>query len=640
MTSASATAAAPAARAARAAVASNVGALGLVLAIGVLAAAHGGYFPTSWGWSALVLYWAAAMALLVRRGISLSRGEIGLAAAATGLVGWIALSIAWSAARVDSVQELERALVYLAGVLALLLVVHERSVSSLLGALVAAVTLIAAYALATRLLPDRVGTFDSIAVYRLSEPVGYWNALGVLVAMASLLSVGFTARARHVVGRAAAAAAVPLLLLTLYFTFGRGAWIAFGFGLAVVVALDSRRMQLLVTLLALAPSSALVVWLGSRSTALTTLRSSLASATDDGHRLALVLVGAVVLSALLVASVAVLESRIAPGRRWRYAFAIGLATVALSGLAAVFAAYGGPPTLARKAYDSFTSPPISGPELGGRLFSLSSNGRIDMWSVAWKDFEQHPLLGSGAGSFEQYWRLHRPTAMEVRDAHSLYMETLAELGVVGLVLLLLTLGVPLLAIRHRRAHRFVPFALGAYAAFLLHAGADWDWEMPAITLAALACGAAVLIAVRGAAGPTVTIPPPLRYACFGLVLILGVFSLETFVGNRDASASASAVARQSWSKAARDARGAERWLPWSSEPWQLLGDARFGAGDFAGAARAYRKAIAVDPRNWELWFDLGYSTDGKESDAAFARAAALDPRNPEIPRSQAGSRAP
>jgi hypothetical protein len=552
---------------------------------------------------------------------------------ANAFVAWLGLSIVWSGARVESVAELERALVYLAGLLALLLVVRPRSVSSLLAGLVAAAGLICAYALATRLLPDRVGTFDSISQYRLSEPIGYWNALGVFAAMAALLALGFAARAHQPAGRAAAAGSLPVLTLTLYFTFGRGAWIAFGLGLGLAILLDTRRLQLLVSLFVLAPASVIVVWLASRSDALTTVKAPLAQAAHDGHRLALVLAGAVAASALLGLVLAVWESRLAPGRRLRTAFAVVLVAGAVVVCAGVSAAYGNPPTLARKAYDSFTSPPVSGSRLSARVFSLSSNGRIDLWSVAWRDFKGHPLLGAGAGSFEQYWRVHRPTQQEVRDAHSLYMETLAELGVVGLVLLLLLLGMPLLAVRHRRA-RLVPFALGAYVAFLLHAGADWDWEVPAVTLAGLCCGAAALIAIREKSGLVKVFPAAVRYGTLAILLVLAAFSLQTLIGNRDASASASAASKHDWRQAAADARSARTWLPWSSEPWRLLGDAQFGQGDFALAAQSYRRAIELDPRNWVLWFDLGYSTDGEVSDAAFAHARALDPLNPEIPRAR------
>src|SRR5262249_62013235 len=95
---------------------------------------------------------------------------------------------------------------------------------------------------------------------------------------------------------------------------------------------------------------------------------------------------------------------------------------------------------------------------------------------------------------------------------------------------------------------------------------------------------------------------------------------------------------RAWRRAASAAGGARAWLPWSSEPWRLLGDARFGGGDFPRAAAAYRKAIALDAGNWLLWYDLGWVTNGRASDAAFAHARALDPLNPDIPRESSHAR--
>jgi hypothetical protein len=43
----------------------------------------------------------------------------------------------------------------------------------------------------------------------------------------------------------------------------------------------------------------------------------------------------------------------------------------------------------------------------------------------------------------------------------------------------------------RRGAPYVPAAAAAYAAFLVHAGLDWDWEMPAVVVSAL-CAAAVV----------------------------------------------------------------------------------------------------------------------------------------------------
>jgi len=110
------------------------------------------------------------------------------------------------------------------------------------------------------------------------------------------------------------------------------------------------------------------------------------------------------------------------------------------------------------------------------------------WHVAWQEAAAAPVAGRGAGTFELAWLEEQPIPASVRDAHSLYLETLAELGVVGLGLLVLALAPPLLvAFRGASAA-----AAGGYVAFLFHAGVDWDWEMPAVTVAGLLCGAAVL----------------------------------------------------------------------------------------------------------------------------------------------------
>src|SRR5439155_13230276 len=124
----------------------------------------------------------------------------------------------------------------------------------------------------------------------------------------------------------------------------------------------------------------------------------------------------------------------------------------------------------------------TGANLNNRLFSLAGNGRPDYWKAAWHDWRARPLLGSGAGTYEQYWLQHRSIQSKVRDAHSLYMETLAELGLPGLALLVSMFAVPLVAAFRVRRSRLTAGAVGAYIAFLVHAAADWDWEMTVITL--------------------------------------------------------------------------------------------------------------------------------------------------------------
>lgn len=111
------------------------------------------------------------------------------------------------------------------------------------------------------------------------------------------------------------------------------------------------------------------------------------------------------------------------------------------------------------------------------------------WHVAWHEASESPVVGRGAGSFELAWLEQQPVPISVRDAHSLYLETLAELGLVGLALLALALAPPLVA-AFRGATSAA--AAGGYVAFLLHAGIDWDWEFPAVTVPGLLCGAALL----------------------------------------------------------------------------------------------------------------------------------------------------
>jgi O-antigen ligase len=118
--------------------------------------------------------------------------------------------------------------------------------------------------------------------------------------------------------------------------------------------------------------------------------------------------------------------------------------------------------------------------------------RSAYWRVALHDAREHPTLGSGAGTFDDYWFAHRPDPTNAQDAHSLYLETLAELGPIAAILLVFALVPPLLAAGRARQDAAVATAAAAYVALLVHAGLDWDWEMPATMLAGLACAAALL----------------------------------------------------------------------------------------------------------------------------------------------------
>jgi hypothetical protein len=157
--------------------------------------------------------------------------------------------------------------------------------------------------------------------------------------------------------------------------------------------------------------------------------------------------------------------------------------------------------------------------------SGSTEPRRSLWRVAWHQFEGHAVLGSGAGTFALAWVRSGLIAARggALDAHSLYLETLAELGLVGLVLVLALLVLPLAHARH------APVAAGAYVVFLVHAGLDWDWEMPAVVLAGLCCGVSALASGTGQPHPV-----GLRSRTVIVVLALGLGALS-IAGARSSS---------------------------------------------------------------------------------------------------------
>ncbi len=236
-------------------------------------------------------------------------------------------------------------------------------------------------------------------------------------------------------GPAAAAAALVVLAPTLYLTFSRGAWISLIAGSAVAVAVDRRRLQLLSSLLVAGYAPALAVLFTSRSD-LVSLGNG-ATTAHDGKRLALLIVLLAFVSAVSTLALAALEDHVELREPWRRIAVAGLLTAVLAIGVAGTARFGDPATVVQKVWRAFNAPPptVHG-SLNNRLFNLSSSGRTVQYRVAFHEFAQHRLFGSGAGTYERYWTKARPIGTwKIRDAHSLYVETLGELGLVGLSLL-------------------------------------------------------------------------------------------------------------------------------------------------------------------------------------------------------------
>ena len=349
----------------------------------------------------------------------------------------------------------------------------------------------------------------------------------------------------------------------MFFTFSRGAWVAGAVGLAVVVALDPRRLQLLTTVLVLAPWSAAAVWLCARADALTTVGSSLDDATSEGRTLLALLAVLTALSGLSGLGLALVSNRVSVGDGPRRAFAVLILSVALAALAVAWVEVGSPVAAASDAWDRFTEPyRATGDNLTDRLFELSSGGRVDLWQRSADDFAAHPLHGTGAGTFAYSWAAKREIPSIARDGHSLYMETLGELGVVGLVLVVCALLVPLVAaLRDRRSSVF-PGAIAAFAAYAVHAGVDWDWELTGVTLVALLSGVALVAAARG---DETALDRRASLVVVPVAVVLAAAAIVTALGNIPLGRARDALDREQYVVAQNEAERARTWAPWSSE---------------------------------------------------------------------------
>lgn len=599
---------------------------GVLLALLV---SQGGFFATSWGWSTLSLLLAAAVLLVVRDSVALGRLELYFVALLAGLTAWTAGSAGWSGTTGTSLLEAQRTLLFATVAFAVALAARTLDVSRYLLVVLGVVTTVAAYALYTRCWPARFTLISGLAGYRLARPIGYWNGLGIVVAAGACLAVGLAAGSGPRWVRSFAAAACVPLVLTLYFTFSRAAWIGLAFGIAVTLVAARARLHFVGWMLATALAPGLGVAGATRLHALSTLHASASAAAHDGIRLAML---TALFSGLAVAvSFAgyACERRVHLSSRTRRAVGSVLAgVVAAAAVAGVVAVGRSPAAIVSTAYHDFVAPrPTVRGNLDQRLFSFSGNGRIELWRTAWHDYRTHPWLGSGAGTFERAWDGSPNADFEVQDAHGLYIETLAELGPLGLVVLTAALFGPLVLTLRRRARPAVAGAAGAYAAYLIHAGVDWDWELAGVTAVAIALATLLLVERRR---QSIAFPGSARIAAVAGAVVLSIVSAGAYAGNSAVAAARSDLGRSRFAKAMDDASRARRLMPWSPQPLVLLAEADLGESAFADARAELQEALKLDDADWQTWLDLALASRGVARERALAQATRLFPTSPEI----------
>lgn len=424
------------------------------------------------------------------------------------LAAWTAISARWSTAPDTALEDMHRTLGYV-GLFGLGLIAagSGRFAKSMVWLVLVVIVLIVGAGLLSRLYPDLISSGPGGAAgYRLAYPLDYWNTFGTLAAMGGVLATGLAADPSARVGLrvVAAAAAVPLLT-AMYFSLSRGAWLALAVGILALLALGAQRGSLLLTVAIVAGGVALSIVALQRYPALvddpTEEKGQLVAGRSFGPLLVAITLLVAFLHALVAAARASPELMTALRRVVR-PVAVAALVVLVAGAAVVYIAEssrvegesaGRMESVERfidRQWDDFMRPGALGVTGTERLTSARGT-RSDLYRVAIDGFEAHPLRGDGSGAFEYRFIRDRGVDEKVRDAHSLYLETFSELGLVGGLLLLTFIGsMVIAAVRSRRLpmsmSRSQAAAVGAACAvWVAHAGVDWDWQMPALTAVAL-----------------------------------------------------------------------------------------------------------------------------------------------------------
>jgi hypothetical protein len=556
-----------------------------------------------------------------------------------GLIGGLALlsaiSSLWSGSIELSIIEADRVLVYLGFFLAAFLIAQtdQRSQRFAEG-LAISLAIVAFLGLASRLLPDLLTVGQSLGSGpRLRYPLGYWNANGVCFGIAVALLLWMSRRSLSTALRWIAVGSLPAVLLALYLTYSRGGLLALLVACGCLIALSHDRLRLLATL-AIGALGALPAVLAVQA------RHSLAdnvanqAAVDQGVTVLLVLCAGIALTLLLFAGIRLIERR--RGRLAEGAIELSRNPTVLKAIAAAMAilAIGAAIAVGGRAWDRFSSSDIQFPaNPAGHFGDLSGAGRHEFWRVAVDAFGEEPIVGHGAGTYQFSWAQLRSIQLTVHDAHSLYLQAFAELGVLGGLLVLAMVGALLWigfsAWRAARGGQRELYAalLATALAFAVGAAIDWFWEIAAtgaiffLATGALVAGRCAQLTQARAAADGVAGQRRFGLAVGGLAVawIAALALVGPLLVDHEIKASQSAAARGDVSKAAEHAETARTIEPWATSPYIQLGLLADFEGDHETAIGRFSQAIHREDRNWLLYY-LRSKSEHEAGDEAAAEA--------------------
>jgi hypothetical protein len=612
------------------------------VATAVLAFLAGGYFAVTTGLSVacLCLLLVAHVTITERPFAGWSAPLAVMAGALALLVAWIMLSGEWSDSPARALVESNRALLYL--LMLVFVGLHARGpgrLAALLRWVALAIAVASAVALLTRLLPTTFPTKAGVNNERLQFPLTYWNAMGMFCALGVILATHFTASEREPAWvRVAAAVALPVVAVTLYFSFSRG-----GIAVAIVGTLAYMILAHPRGLVAALPAAGIPLAVALHAAygeeLLAQYNYAGADARAQGRSLLVVVIACMVAAGVLRWLALRIDRRMLRARigtRTRTIVFSGVGIAALLALSVATAAFDLPDRISEqhKAFERGNTPPGTS-DLRTRLTKVGNNGRLAIWRVAIEEAKQDELKGGGAGTYRLAWERDRPAPpARVVDGHSLYYETRAELGWVGIGLLLIVFAVPIVVAFGRLwgpgRHSHAAF-LAAGTALLLHAMVDWDWEMPALFLWFFGAAGAI-IAAPAEAAERAREPRRLTRIVAGLaILLVAVTPLSVTLSQSRLNRAVDALRAGDCARATEEALDSIDALGSQAEAFEVLGWCDARAGQHKLAVAAMRNAQKRDPRDWHYAYGLAVTQAlaGQDPRAAAAEARRLNPLEPQ-----------
>jgi tetratricopeptide (TPR) repeat protein len=619
---------------------------------------NGGYDPIPRGDVGVLVWWIVLVGLAVGAlpGIRLRSATGVLIVLLTAFGAWTALSLVWTQSDERTMTELARVGTY-AGVLVLAAGLQRRGYGRelLLGA-AAGIAALTALAALSRMEPpwfpaqETANFITGIDIERrLAYPINYSTGLAAITAMGLPLFLMQMTSGRTVLGRSFGAAMLPISALTLWWTGSGLALPLAAVGLIVYFVFATDRLPALASL-TLAAIGGLVLILFSHARDALERGVSTPDALSEGDQL---LVIAIIVCAVVIAARIALQpalpklSRIEvnlPARRFKQVLVTGVVLVAV---ALVVAAASGALSERWETFKSATGLDPNEGSQAAQLTDVSARGRYQFWAGAVDAWESEPVLGIGPGTYEFWWAQHGDpdAAIFVVNAHSLYLETLAELGPLGFLLISAFVAVVLVA-GARRAWRSsfgerpeLAAALGACFVFAAAAAVDWVWQLAALAAAfmlaaAVAVGGVVVRAEQASPEDRSPIPAWRRLAPAILTAGLAVLAVIA-IGIPLASESAveqsqQQVAEGDLDSALESARNAVAVEPFASTPRLQEATTLELMGRVDEAVAAAREAAAKDPADWRPWLILSrLETKAQNAGAAlnaYKEARSLFPR--------------